>query len=834
MGTKLAAVLIIPSLAFLVLASVQTANLIGQTTTLSDFAAQVGIGREINAAVHALQQERDRTSGELAELRAAERRYSGEQASAALRPLQENTDRALADLRRAAEPLLDADASWQVTYSQVQEATDQVVFIRAAVPAAVLSSDTILSNYHRAIDSLLNLLAEPSPGEGESVLTDAVLRYVQLARVKELSSRVSSQLFEAARAGEYGLEDQVILTDLRAQQLTALGAFRVAANNAQIARYDQASVNPAFAAATVLEEQGLPTGGAEPIVLPALQWWTASEQRQELLGQVLAEVLEDAVVQADGASSGQLRRTLLVAGAIAIVLGAAVLTSVLIGRSIARSMRQLRGQALRIAQVELPDALDRLRTVSGGVPEIEVAPAVVRSLDEIGELAEAFVAVHRSAVSVAVEQATMRRNVNAMFVNLARRSQVLVERQLKLLDDLEREEADPDQLENLFKLDHLAARMRRNDESLLVLAGTESTRRWNRPVGLGAVLLAASAEIEQYQRIRHDSVADLQLVGHVIGDLVHLLAELLENATAFSRPDTMVVVTAWNDGDGALIDIVDRGLGMSPTALAEANAILASPPAADVAASERMGLFVVSHLAARHGVEVRLHLGESSGLVARMRLPGALLAPVEAMELDPPTVPRMLPRQAAGNGAVGVPAAVGNGVAGLPQAGNGAVGLPQAGNGVAGGTAELPVAGRRPRPTTVPRPARPAAERAMPARSVRAEDVLAPQARRTPDSGWWSRQGPTPGTGPAAAPPERPVTGGTNARGLPVRVPMAQLSAVTQPARPVEAAPRHEPDPEAVGGMLSRFYSGVRQAENEETTEMIMPPAGVRSEGGAQ
>ncbi|MGN9775901.1 nitrate- and nitrite sensing domain-containing protein [Micromonospora sp. H33] len=790
MRTKLTTVLVIPSLAFLVLAAVQTQGLVGRTTALGDFAQQVGIGREITAAVHQLQQERDRTAGELGALGRAGDAADPNAATLALTPLHAVSDRAMGDLGRAAEPLADADAAWRVAYSEVQEAYEQVLSIRAAVPQGVLGNDTILGAYNRVVDALLNLLAEPSPGEDRPALSDAVLRYVQLARVKELTSRVRAQLYEAARAGGYEVEDQVLLTDLRAQQLTALGAFRVAATNDQIRRYDETSVDPAFAAATRLEEQSLPRDGAAPVMLPATQWWAASEQRQELLRQVEASVLEDAVRQADEVSAAQLRTTLLVVSVVVAVLLVAMLISLLVGRSIARSMRLLRSQALRIAQLELPDALDRLRTVTGGVPAIDVAPAVVRSLDEIGELAEAFVAVHRSAVSVAVEQATMRRNVNAMFVNLARRSQVLVERQLELLDNLEREENDPDQLENLFKLDHLAARMRRNDESLLVLAGTESTRRWNRPVGLGAVLLAASAEIEQYQRIRHDEVADLHVVGHAIGELVHLLAELLENATAFSRPDTTVEVTAVQEHRGALIEVVDHGIGMSPTALAEANAVLAAPPAADVATVERMGLFVVSHLAARLGVEVRLHAGET-GLVARVRLPLGLLAPAPAADLEP-----------AGRSAAG------------PAGGR-------------RGPVELPVAGRRPEAVA------PRQTRGVP---VRAEDVLSPTAGAPAQTGggWWTRQGPTRAAEDTAAPPSVPVTGGTNDRGLPVRVPMAQLAAVTRSARPDEPARRHEPDPEAVGGMLSRLYSGVRRAEAEDTTELPVPLERGSTEGGQQ
>ncbi|WP_244282654.1 sensor histidine kinase [Micromonospora chersina] len=829
MRTKLATVLVLPSVAFLVLAGVQTRGLVGQTTALSDFAQQVGIGRQISTVVDRLQQERDRSAGELAALRKAGRGADRDAAVAALKPLQDASDRAMTELRAAAEPLADAGAAWRVAYSEVLEAYDQVVYIRAAVPPAVLSSDTVLSNYHRAIAALLKLLAEPSPGDDQRALTNAVLRYVQLSRVKELSSRIRAELYAAARAGRYEVDDQVSLTDLRAQQLTALGAFRVAATADQVRRYDQTSVDPAFVSAARLEEQTLPSGTAEPALLPATQWWAASEQRQELLRQLESEVLDDAVRQADDASARQLRDTLLVVGGIVGVLLVAVLISLLVGRSVARSMRLLRGQALRIAQVELPHTLDRLRAVDRPVGAIDVPPAVVDSQDEIGELAEAFVAVHRSAVDVAVEQAMMRRNVNAMFVNLARRSQVLVERQLELLDELEREESDPDQLENLFKLDHLAARMRRNDESLLVLAGTESSRRWNRPVGLGAVLLAASAEIEQYQRVRHDSRSDLHVVGHAVGDLVHLFAELLENATAFSRPDTVVRVVAGAEGPGAYVEIIDEGLGMSPAALAEANAVLAEPPAADVAASERMGLFVVSHLGARHGVRVRLRGGQE-GLVARVRIPAELLAAAPPAALDQPAAPRMLTSQVAAASRL------------APDAGP-----------LRAATAELPVAGRRPlaapgelpvspltglplgvtSPAAEPPPgvAPEAGGAAVPRpRPVpgRAEDVLAPAAGSPAGGGWFSRQGPSSAVlGVTPAPATTPVTGGTNERGLPVRVPMAQLTAVTRPAGPNRSA-RHEPDPEAVGGMLSRYYNGVRRAEAEETTEIYLP----RDEGG--
>ncbi|MDM4777875.1 nitrate- and nitrite sensing domain-containing protein [Micromonospora sp. b486] len=439
MGTKLATVLVIPSLAFLVLAGIQTRGLVGQTTTLSAFAEQVGIGRQISTVVDRLQHERDRTAGELAVLRRAG--ADRDAAVAALTPLREATDRAMAELRAAAAPLADADAAWRVSYSEALEAYDQVVSIRAAVAPAVLSSDTVLSNYHRSVAALLNLLAEPSPGGGRQELTEVVLRYVQLSRVKELSSRIRAELYAAARSGRYEADDQVTLSDLRAQQLTALGAFRVAATAEQIRRYDRTSVDPAFAAATRMEERTLP-GGAGPALLDATQWWAASEQRQELFRQLESEIVADAVRQADDASARQLRETLLVAGAIATVLLVAVLISLLVGgrwpapcgSCAARRCGSRRGPAADAATAAYrgpPDRRDR-RTALGD----RLAGRDRRA----GGGVRGGAPQRRRRGGRAGDDATQRqRHVRQP----GRRSQVLVERQLELLDDLEREESDP-------------------------------------------------------------------------------------------------------------------------------------------------------------------------------------------------------------------------------------------------------------------------------------------------------------------------------------------------------------------------------------------------------
>jgi hypothetical protein len=209
-----------------------------------------------------------------------------------------------------------------------------------------------------------------------------------------------------------------------------------------------------------------------------------------------------------------------------------------------------------------------------------------------------------------------------MFTNLSRRSQGLIQRQLSLISELESREADPDQLSSLFKLDHLATRMRRNGENLLVLAGEEPGRRWTRPVPLVDVLRAAASEVEQYERIELASVPTTEVAGRVVNDLVHLLAELLENATSFSSPQTKVKVTGHALPDGrVLIEIHDTGIGLSPEDLAAINERLASPPTVDVSVSRRMGLFVVGRLSQRHGIRIQLRPSDSGGTTALVMLP---------------------------------------------------------------------------------------------------------------------------------------------------------------------------------------------------------------------
>ena len=338
---------------------------------------------------------------------------------------------------------------------------------------------------------------------------------------------------------------------------------------------------------------------------------SAEQVRQELV--TLSVAAEDRASNLAGINSVILMLGLL----------AGITIAVLVARSLIRSLRVLRTSALDVAERRLPQAVENMR--SGATPDVTVDPVPLTGRDEVVQVARAFDAVHGQAVRLAADQAALQSNVSAMFVNLSRRSQALVERQLQLIEQLESNEQDPDQLSNLFQLDHLATRMRRNSENLLVLAGTDVAKRNVASVPMVDVLRAAVSEVEQYQRIVVQSPPTATIAGRAASDLVHLLAELLDNATNFSPPDSQVVMSTTRTSDGSIVvEIVDRGVSMSDQELADANQRLGGPSTVDVSAARRMGLFVVGRLATRHGVGVRLSTSSTetgSGLTASVTVP---------------------------------------------------------------------------------------------------------------------------------------------------------------------------------------------------------------------
>ncbi|WP_326738991.1 sensor histidine kinase [Streptomyces sp. NBC_01022] len=355
-------------------------------------------------------------------------------------------------------------------------------------------------------------------------------------------------------------------------------------------------------------------------------WMAAATAKFDGYTTVEDELVDKAVTEAAEISSSARTDAIVNAAIVVIALLAAFILAGLMARQMSRSMRQLRTAAFSIAEQRLPSLVDQLSRTDPGRVDTRVQPIPINSQDEIGEVARAFDQVHREAVRLAAEQAMLRGNVNAIFTNLSRRNQSLIEGQLTLITDLENNEADPDQLESLFRLDHLATRMRRNGENLLVLAGEEPGRRWNQPVPLVDVLRAASSEVESYERIELSGVPETEIHGQSVTDLVHLLAELLENATTFSSPQTKVRVTATRLPDSrVMIEIHDKGIGLTAEDFADINHKLANPPTVDAAVSQRMGLFVVGRLSDRHGIRVQLRpSGEQAGTTSLVMLPDAI------------------------------------------------------------------------------------------------------------------------------------------------------------------------------------------------------------------
>ncbi|MEV4946524.1 nitrate- and nitrite sensing domain-containing protein [Streptomyces sp. NPDC053755] len=358
--------------------------------------------------------------------------------------------------------------------------------------------------------------------------------------------------------------------------------------------------------------------------VPAAGWDDAVAVVRTGLAGIETDARRDAADRADPFTGGALS-----AGGAAVLLGlgavaASLVISVRIGRALVIELITLRNTALEIARRELPAAMRRLRAGEDIDVQAEAGPGPAPQ-DEIGQVGEALTTVHRAALSAAVERAELASGISGVFVNLARRSQVLVHRQLNLLDSMERRADDPNELGDLFRLDHLTTRMRRHAESLIILSGAAPGRAWRMPVPLTNVVRAAVSEIEDYARVEMRRLPETAVVGGAVADLTHLLAELIENAAQFSPPHTKVRISGEPVGNGYALEIEDRGLGMGKETLAEANTRIEQSEALDLFDSDRLGLFVVSRLSSRHGIKVHLRTSPYGGTTAVVLLPTDLL-----------------------------------------------------------------------------------------------------------------------------------------------------------------------------------------------------------------
>ena len=351
---------------------------------------------------------------------------------------------------------------------------------------------------------------------------------------------------------------------------------------------------------------------------------TAFQQAQDQAGARLAQ-------RAEPVADDVLARAVLLAGAgLAIVL-LSVLVTLRLGSRLSVELAALRRAAQEVAQVRLPNVVDKLRRGEKVDPQVEAPPIrTAGTTAEIKDVEEAFSAVQHTAIEAAVGQAELRAGVNQVFLNLARRSQALLHRQRIQLDDMQRRATEPEQLEDLFRLDHLTTRMRRHAEGLIILGGEVPGRGWRKPVPLIDVVRGAAAEVEDYRRVTVHPMSDHALVGEAVGDVIHLVAELIENATVYSPSHTTVHVRGEMVANGFVVEVEDRGLGLPPEILAEYNDRLANPPEFDLADSDRLGLFVVGRLAARHDIRVTLRPSPYGGTTAIVLIPLDLISTPEA------------------------------------------------------------------------------------------------------------------------------------------------------------------------------------------------------------
>jgi signal transduction histidine kinase len=633
--SKLALVLAIPTLTALVLGVLRVQDELSQARQFDQTTSQVDLASKATDVVQGLQTERMLAIAKIINPGDA-------QVQTALTSQMATVDRAVNALNVQASQLEVSDPASAQRYQRGIQRLDALPALRASVNTPPYSELAAFTTYTSVIDSLVQLGREVTSSVADQELLRAGTTLQAVSEAKEFMVRQDAALEIAAMRNTFS---NIVLDQIRAAQYSSEAAIALFQDNAtpqQLQQYTDTVSGPEVDGRARLVAMALAhADNNEP---PGINRDTLATDSAVTLGKLRS--VETSLLSDLRARSGEMSSQATIAAwrDVGIVFGALVLALVLtffVTRTMLKPLRALRRSALDIAYTRLPETVHKILADPDPVAASKnaVEPVPVTTREEIGELARSFDAVHEQAIKMAAEQALLRENVNGIFVNLSRRSQRLVERQLGVIDRLEADEQDPDHLASLFELDHLSTRLRRNGESLLVLSGAGLAKSVPKPVSAADVIGAAVSEIEQYARVEVGVIPDVAVRGLTVHDLVHLLAELLDNATYFSEPETKVSVRAVVSRRRALaLQITDRGVGMSEEQLAEANKRLADPPDLDVSVTRRMGLYVVARLAKRHGVEVRLRENEDieGGVIARIVVPAELLGPVVEEAPPPP------------------------------------------------------------------------------------------------------------------------------------------------------------------------------------------------------
>ena len=624
-STRLVSLLTLPVVAATTLGGLRINTSMTDLEQLDNMKLLTEMTKQATELASALQEERDHSAGPLA---------AGDSRNDDVVYPRQQTDHEMRAFKDATEQIKSSDSESLVGVNSslvnILQQLDKIKTIRANAYADDAYVAQTVNSYDELIKSLLSLSQDMAQATSNSEMIRSTRALAAFSSAKEYAS-IQRAVISAGLAHEpkpkLSTSDRLYGQSALLSENSALDQF--------IEIYDGKTTSEDLL-------QALEEGGNSEIILADTyaarmlkpnseissekktykDWYDSDSTKLEEMSRIEQTLLSEMEEKARQLRSEAQRDAIVNGVVILLVLGVSLVGAFVVARSMVRSLRRLQDTAQEVSQKRLPELVKQLSESDPQDVDTSVESVGVHSRDEIGKVAAAFDDVHREAVRLAADQALLRGNVNAMFTNLSRRSQGLIQRQLSLISELESREADPDQLSSLFKLDHLATRMRRNGENLLVLAGEEPGRRWTRPVPLVDVLRAAASEVEQYERIELSSVPSSEVAGRVVNDLVHLVAELLENATSFSSPQTKVKVTGHALPDGrVLVEIHDTGIGLSPEDLSAINERLASPPTVDVSVSRRMGLFVVGRLSQRHGIRIQLRPSDSGGTTALVMLP---------------------------------------------------------------------------------------------------------------------------------------------------------------------------------------------------------------------
>ncbi|MGW4243289.1 ATP-binding protein [Nocardia sp. NPDC004722] len=612
------------------------------------------------------------------------------------------------------DPALDAATT---KFDQAQAELDTVLKSSNADPGVVKELGTSVAVAKTMRNSLRTSSPQTIGDQADEVQTRAQNALTNAPTVGDLRVQQSFLQFGAAlTAARLLTQERVMLAvpgagnnpALRTKLLTAIGAeitmIEVYRGLAPEAAVNANTLKDNAGTRVGILMQNVPDAGTLPAMQDSLRS-SADAYDKETSG--VANSMDGKLSQlTTEARNNVLRDTSIVIG----MLLAGLALALVVARSLVVPVRRLRRDALQVAHIDLPQELEVVRA-GGATPEI--SPVDVHTTEEIGQLARAVDDIHAQALHLAAEQARLRLQIGNMFETLSRRSQSLVEQQLSLIEELERDEDDSERLQSLFRLDHLATRMRRNGDNLLVLAGTALRRGHLAPVPLSDMLWSSVSQVEDYQRVEIGTVPDGIVAGEPAVDIEHLLAELIDNALRYSPPTTPVAVSVARAVDGGyLIEITDRGLGMNAEDLQGINDRLASGGEVNVETARRMGLFVVGRLAKRHNITVSLRrtsaMVQQPGITASVHLPGSLVSPAPERGGDPTgqyAVPSALPvpPAALASGPIPMPAGMGSGP--MPFA---PVGMPAGPNSAPQPVITAPPMTTTPRLTPVPNPPEPA------------------------------------------------------------------------------------------------------------------------------